>query len=120
MLRRREALKGWNGKLPTMTEEAGMRHFIAVCPLSLSKRFYSSQMYPLQNPAFLTSSGTGASVDLKFPLIDVPDTSQSVQDSTDTDIIMTPEEPTARPDNGGDEEVGGPPAKKIKTVRWAD
>jgi hypothetical protein len=30
MIKRREALKGWNGKLPGVTEEAGMRYFIEV------------------------------------------------------------------------------------------
>jgi hypothetical protein len=30
MIRRREALKGLSGKLPGVTEEAGMRYFIEV------------------------------------------------------------------------------------------
>jgi hypothetical protein len=30
MMKRRDALKGWSGKLPGVTEEAGMRYFIEV------------------------------------------------------------------------------------------
>jgi superfamily II DNA/RNA helicase len=100
MMKRREALKGRSGKLPSVTEETGMRHFI-------------------ENPAFLSESSLVPPLDFALVNADL-DLKNEAVDSETVPIIEACDTRTSHvqfTDHRVDPE---PPVKKRKGVRFAD
>jgi hypothetical protein len=116
MIKRREALKGRSGKLPSVTEEAGMRYFIEVSRFNAHIALFDLGVS--QNPAFLSESSFVPSLD--FALVNTDPLSKSnaadsdavaVSDACNVAYSIRLRDPIAEHE---------PPSKKRKAVRFAD
>ena len=102
MIQRRNALRGSGGKMPNMTEESGMRHFIEV-RVHCATRTTSARLPHQQNPAFL--EGGSDFPPLNINLVDMACRTEKINETEDLAVCVT-------------EEL--PPIKRRKIVRFAD